>query len=105
MPAASDAQCQHFIREWRLFRGLTQAELADRIGKHRSYLNKIEHGARRYSPTLLASVANILGCSTNDLTSRRPDHTSELEVLIQSLNEGQRSRAIAVIKLIFDLQE
>ena len=91
----------HFIREWRRFRGLTQAELADAIRVDRTYLNKIERGKRRYVPQVLEAMASTLECAPGDLLSRRPDHASEIETLYQSLNEDDRARAIAILKAIF----
>jgi hypothetical protein len=37
----------HFIREWRKHRGLTQVQLAERVGMYQGNLSKIESGSRR----------------------------------------------------------
>jgi transcriptional regulator with XRE-family HTH domain len=56
------------IREIRESRQLTQTELARRLGVDRSYLSKIEDGAR-LQPALriLAHLADHLDCSIADL--------------------------------------
>jgi len=95
------ASQDHFIREWRMFRGLTQAELADAIRVDRTHLNKIERGKRLYAPQVLAAMASTLDCAPGDLIRRRPDDLSEIEILYQSLNDADRARAIAVLKAIF----
>ena len=95
------ASQSHFIREWRTFRGITQAQLADAIRVDRTYLNKIERGKRRYVPQVLEAVALKLECAPGDLISRRPDHASEIETLYQSLNEDDRARAVAILKVLF----
>jgi len=91
----------HFIREWRTFRGITQAELAQAIRVDRTYLNKIERGKRRYVPEVLEAVASKLDCAPGDLLSRRPGHASEIEIFCESLNEADRARAVAVLKALF----
>jgi transcriptional regulator with XRE-family HTH domain len=91
----------HFIREWRTFRGITQAELAEAIRVDRTYLNKIERGKRRYVPQVLEAMASKLECAPGDLLSRRPDHASEIETFCQSLNEDDRARAVAILKALF----
>ena len=91
----------HFIREWREYRGLTQAELANAISVDRTYLNKIERGKRHYQAYVLEAMATHLECAPGDLLSRRPDHSSEIETIYHSLSEEDRTRAIAVLKTVF----
>jgi transcriptional regulator with XRE-family HTH domain len=98
---SEDHSQKHFIREWRRHRGLTQDELANAIRVDRTYLNKIERGKRRYLPSVLEAMAETLDCAPGDLISRSPEHSSELETLYLSLNEEDRSRAIAVLKTVF----
>jgi len=58
------------IRQRRMLIGLSQAELARRLGVSASYLNLIEHNRRRVAPDLLERMAG------------------ELEVKITALSEG-----------------
>jgi transcriptional regulator with XRE-family HTH domain len=48
------------IRAKRLERGLSQAELAARSGKHPTYLNGIERGHRNPTWTVLSAIAAAL---------------------------------------------
>jgi transcriptional regulator with XRE-family HTH domain len=48
-------------------RGLTSAEVARRLGWHRSNLSAMDAGARSVSLRALARVAEVLGCSPGDL--------------------------------------
>jgi ribosome-binding protein aMBF1 (putative translation factor) len=41
--------------------GLTQRELAERIGVHYTYISKIENGASTVSKPVLAKLARLLG--------------------------------------------
>jgi transcriptional regulator with XRE-family HTH domain len=91
----------HYIRQWRIHRGLTQAELADAIAVDRTYLNKIERGKRQYAPVLLEALAPVLACKPGDLISRRPGHSSELETVYMSLTEEDRLRALNLLRVAF----
>jgi len=45
--------------------GLTQQQLADRLGKPQSYVSKIESGERRIDPVELVRHAQALGADPN----------------------------------------
>jgi transcriptional regulator with XRE-family HTH domain len=63
---------RHFgkrLRELRLERGLSQEELAFRVGMHRTYLGGIERGERNPSLRNLAAIAKGLGVSLPELFS------------------------------------
>lgn len=92
---------QHYIREWRRHRGLTQAQLAGAIAMHRSQLNKIERGRRYHSKPVVEAIAAVLGCAPDDLIRRHPSHTSELETLYMSLSAQDRPLAIHLLKSVF----
>ena len=94
---------QHYLREWRRHRGLTQAQLAEAIGVDRSQLNKIERGRRYHAKPVLEAIAARLECEPNDLIRRHPSHTSELETLYMSLSPEDRPRAIDLLKSVFAL--
>ena len=48
------------VRERRLALGLTQQELADRAGLHRSYIGEIELGRRNVTLKSAAKIAEVL---------------------------------------------
>ncbi len=50
----------HPVRAWREYRGLTQAELARRIGVPKAYVSHIETGRRHPGPALLLKLARAL---------------------------------------------
>jgi transcriptional regulator with XRE-family HTH domain len=57
------------LKELRLARGLSQEELAFRVGVHRTYLGGIERGERNPSLKNLAAIARGLGISLSELFS------------------------------------
>lgn len=62
------------VARYRDLAGLTQQQLADRVGKSRPYVSQIENGARTVTTrALLIAFAEALGVATTDLTgSPRP---------------------------------
>ncbi len=92
-----ERQKQHF-KAWRKYRGLTQEQLADRIGIARSYLTKIERGDRRYDQPFLEAAAYALRCEPGDLITRDPTDPEGLWSIYDGLTPPDRIRAVAVIK-------
>jgi len=63
------------VREFRMAKGWTQAQLADSIGKHKSTVTKIEAGGQQ---TLLPDVlllSHVLGVGVDDLVQEYDDVT------------------------------
>ena len=64
---------KHFIKEWRAYRGLTQEQVADRVGTSKVSISRIESGDQPYSEESLHAIAEALSCSVADLVSRDPN--------------------------------
>ncbi|QUD88034.1 helix-turn-helix domain-containing protein [Phenylobacterium montanum] len=92
------AQQRHYIREWRKHRGLTQEQLAERIGIARSYLTKIETGKRRYDQPFLEAAAEALRCGPGDLITRDPTDPEGIWSIWERIPPTERKRAVAVLK-------
>jgi transcriptional regulator with XRE-family HTH domain len=90
----------HYIKQWRKHRGLTQEQLAERIGIARSYLTKIERGARRYDQPFLEAAAEALRCAPADLIMRDPTEPESIWSIWEQLSPPERVQAMAVIRAI-----
>jgi transcriptional regulator with XRE-family HTH domain len=90
----------HYIREWRRHRGLTQEQLAERIGIARSYLSKIESGKRRYDQPFLEAAAEQLRCEPGDLIMRDASDPEGIWSIWDNLKPAERIQAIAVLRAI-----
>lgn len=55
------------VRRRRLDQSLSQEELADRCGLHRTYVGAIERGERNVTVNTLFRLADALGCGATDL--------------------------------------
>ncbi|MEQ9047738.1 MAG: helix-turn-helix transcriptional regulator [Sneathiellaceae bacterium] len=60
-PAAADGPRQASVRVWREHRGITQDELARRVGLSKSFLSEIENGKKTGSIKTLRAIAEALG--------------------------------------------
>jgi transcriptional regulator with XRE-family HTH domain len=60
------------LREWRLSRGLSQEQLAERIGTSKGYVSDLERGERRYNQDLVEGLAGALDISVAQLLGQSP---------------------------------
>ncbi len=60
---------EHPIKAFRVYRRMTQADLAKAIGSSAVYISQIERGRRRASSNLLAKLGKALGVA-HDLLAR-----------------------------------
>lgn len=61
------------LRRLRKDRGLSQEDLADRCGLHRTYIGSVERGERNVTLGSLEVIANSLGISVPELLSKHID--------------------------------
>lgn len=85
----------------RTLAGLTQSELADRIGVHRSYISMLESGSRTTpSDAVLYRIAEVCGISYEDLCrkiDRVPNHKEAVREWIEKQDNPLRVRALRAI--------
>lgn len=65
----------HFIRDWRVHRGLTVDKLADLAGCSSSLISQLERGACHYSQATLERLADALNCRPWQLLAAAPGAT------------------------------
>ena len=81
------------IRKYRAARGMSQAELAERIGKKRSAVGNYESGTREPDYDTLAALAGALGVSAVDLLGEGSDE-NELWELREELRRDPDRRIL-----------
>jgi transcriptional regulator with XRE-family HTH domain len=89
---------RHFIKEWRVFRNLSQEALASRMGVARSYISHIENGNRRYDQVFLEAAAEALGCEPADLIMRDPSQADSIWSIWDQIPATQREQAVKVLE-------
>lgn len=68
-----ERRSQHFIKEWREFRGLSQEELAERIDSTKTSISRIESLETGYTQDTLEAIADALGTHPANLLTRLPN--------------------------------
>lgn len=98
------------LREYRKARGLTQQQLAEKVGVSNVSLSNYERGTQMPDILTLTKIANALGVSTDALLGlttspdSNPPKTIEARILatgIDKLPKAQREQALAVVKAMF----
>lgn len=91
---------RHFIKEWRIHRGLTQQQMADRVGIDKSYLSKIENGKKRYDQPFLEAAAEVLNCEVADLIQRDPNDSEAIWALWDKMQPVQKAQLVEIAKTL-----
>jgi transcriptional regulator with XRE-family HTH domain len=87
----------HYLKEWRKFRCLTQAHLADVVGTSKSVICDLERGNLQLSPKWLRRLAPVLGTQPGKILDHNPDDM-DMDILeIWSLIDD-KAQAIKVMK-------
>lgn len=89
-----------FIRQWRVYRGFSQEELADRIDMSKGNLSQIERGLINYTHDSLERLADALDCDLLDLLSRDPKDSESLWSLWHKARPGQREQMVEIGRTI-----
>lgn len=89
---------RHFIKAWRKHKGLSQQQLADRMGVARSYVGHVETGRSRYDQPFLEAAAEAMGCSPADLIMRDPSQPGSLWSIWDQIQPVQREQALRVLQ-------
>lgn len=61
------------IKVWRVYRGLSQSQLAKAAGISIAYLSQLETGRRKGSTEVLSALAKILELSLDDVVVSQPN--------------------------------
>ena len=101
------------IRKRRLDLGLTQEEVATRLGfKHKSSIAKIEKGIHDLSETKIVAIANVLDTTPSYIMGwddeeepeepPKPNKLQRFTELIDGLSEEEQERLYNIIKLFIE---
>lgn len=92
---------RQYFREWREKRGLTQEQLAERIGKSRGLVAQLESNRTNYTGDTLEALAVALRCEPWDLLNVNPSKEREVVDITDLLREAtpeQRAEALGYIR-------
>lgn len=86
-----------FIKEHREAAGLTQEQLAERMGTTKATISRIETGKRDYTGGFLDACAHALGKANGSVFDHPPGHTSQLMEKLASAPENVKEQLSTVI--------
>lgn len=89
-----------FLAEWRERRGLSQDQLAERIGTTKASVSRWEGGKRDVTGEVLSSIAWALNLSPIQLF-RHPDELS-LDEMLAAAPPTLRRKALALVRTLFE---
>lgn len=91
----------HFLRQWRLLRELTQEELAERLEIDQATLSRIENNKVPYNQDFLEQAAFALGCEPAEILAVNPKIWDGPRLISQKLRaapESLQRQALAVLE-------
>ncbi len=72
------------VKQWRLFRQLSQEELAARVGMKHSTIGRLERGQISYTQDTIEKLSDALDCSPSELLFVDPFNPGEfLRAMLQ----------------------
>jgi transcriptional regulator with XRE-family HTH domain len=91
---------RHFIRAWREYRGLTQEQLADRLGTTKANISRIENLKQCYTQGILEACADALGTDPASLIMRDPSDEEAIWSIWDQAKPGQRRQIEAIVRAV-----
>ena len=90
----------HFIREWRRYRGLTQEQLAEKLGLTKGSISRVENGEVPYSQDLLEALSTALDTEPGSLLMRPPTESEALWLLWSKAQPAERKQLTEMARVI-----
>lgn len=89
-----------FLKQWRIYRGLTQEQLAERVNMSVSNISQLEQGRQGYSQEGLEALANALRCEPGQLLSVDPTKGDAIWSIWEKAAPGERQMIIDIATTI-----
>ncbi len=79
-----------FFKEWRIHRGLSQEQLADRLVTSVASISRIENGTQPYTQDVLEALAEALMTDPASLIMRNPAEPEAMWSIWDQAKKGER---------------
>ena len=90
------------MRDWRLYRGLSRSELAERTGLALITIYKLESGEKDFTGKTLGVLAGVLETTPSGLLSPPNDRADIWSVWDDLREQGRTEEAAAALRAIRD---
>jgi transcriptional regulator with XRE-family HTH domain len=84
------ARRRTFFKEWRLHRGLSQEQLAERLETSVASISRIESGTQPYTQDVLEALAEALNTDPASLIMRNPGDPDVMWSIWDQAKKGER---------------
>lgn len=84
------ARRRTFFKEWRVHRGLSQEQLADRLETSVASISRIEKGTQPYTQDVLEALAEALMTDPASLLMRNPEDPEAMWSIWEQAKKGER---------------
>jgi len=91
-----------FFKAWRKYRGLTQEQVAERVGMSVSSVSQLETGKQGFTDGTLMAFADALRCEPGDLLSRDPKLDGAIIDLMRLIRQKDPNVVLNVIRALPD---
>lgn len=89
-----------FLKEWRVHRGLTQEQLAERVSMAVSNISQLEQGRQGYSQEGLEALADALRCDPGQLLNVDPTRGEGIWSIWEKAAPGERQQIVEIAQTI-----
>jgi transcriptional regulator with XRE-family HTH domain len=89
-----------FLKQWREYRGLTQEQLAERVGWSVGNVSQLERGLQGYSQEGLEALAEALRCDPGQLLTVDPTGDDAMWSIWEKAEPGQRKIIVELAKTV-----
>ena len=94
----SKSRSRLYLREWRIGCGLSQEQLAERIGTTKATISRIETRARDATLGFLEASVEALGGGLSVPDLFRPPQQPSIDARLQAASAGERERVYSVVE-------
>jgi transcriptional regulator with XRE-family HTH domain len=89
-----------YFRQWRLHRGLSQEQLADRLDTSVASISRIENGSQPYTQDVLEALAEALNTDPASLLMRNPEDPEAIWSLWDNAKPGERQMIVDIARTV-----
>jgi transcriptional regulator with XRE-family HTH domain len=91
---------QHFIKQWRKHRELTQEQLANRLDTTKANISRIENLKQGYTQDFLEVCAKALNTDVASLLMRDPSDPEAIWSIWERAKAGEKKQILEVAKAL-----
>ena len=89
---------RHYLKEWRLKRGLTQLQLAQRLNTTKSMISRYERGGRAMTLLVQFRLMRALDIKPAQFFMHPDEPSSAAYMLLDQITPAERERLVAVLR-------